>query len=157
MTTLWTRRGILAAGSAVSVGASAIGHSESETPQAAPKTPVDLEGAIGRERQRILERLKKDNIPGTAVCLIYKGAPVWVEGFGVTDDKSKRPVNSRTIFSVQSTSKNFTTTAIMVSSRPFTPAHNAPISPDLPSPAGSSSCRPSRRCRPGPAPIIARA
>ena len=76
--------------------------------------PPDLQSLIDQERERILEILKKDDIPGAAVCLHYRGKPLWIEGFGVTDRQSGRNVGTGTIFSIQSTSKNVATTAIML-------------------------------------------
>lgn len=58
--------------------------------------------------------MQQDDVPAASVCLLYQGKAVWVEGFGVTDLKSKRRVGAGTIFSIQSTSKNFTATAIML-------------------------------------------
>ena len=77
-------------------------------------TPPDLQPSIDRERANIRETLAKGGIPAVAVCLVHDGKPAWIEGFGVTDRKSRRPVSERTIFSIQSTSKNFTATAIML-------------------------------------------
>src|ERR1700742_2024279 len=74
----------------------------------------DVQPLVERERAKILEAMKKDQIPGAAVCLLHQGRAVWTEGFGVTDFKSRRPIGSGTIFSIQSTSKNFTATAIML-------------------------------------------
>ena len=74
----------------------------------------DLLPLIDRERARILAAMKQDDVPGAAVCLLYEGKAVWVEGFGVTDPSSKRGIGPGTIFSIQSTSKNFTATAIML-------------------------------------------
>jgi CubicO group peptidase (beta-lactamase class C family) len=74
----------------------------------------DILPLIDQERARILSVLKKDDVPGAAVCLLYQGKAVWVEGFGATDLKSKRRIGAGTIFSIQSTSKNFTAAAIML-------------------------------------------
>ena len=74
----------------------------------------DVQPLVERERAKILEAMKKDQIPGAAVCLLHQGRAVWTEGFGVTDFKSRRPIGSGTIFSIQSTSKNFTATAVMI-------------------------------------------
>ena len=74
----------------------------------------DILPLIDQERARILNVMKKDDVPGAAVCLLYQGKAVWVEGFGVTDLKSKRRIGAGTIFSIQSTSKNFTAAAIML-------------------------------------------
>jgi len=74
----------------------------------------ELRELIENERKNILATMAKEDIPGAAVCFIYEGKPVWIEGFGVTDRRSNRAVGTDTIFSIQSTSKNFTTTAIML-------------------------------------------
>jgi CubicO group peptidase (beta-lactamase class C family) len=78
-----------------------------------PSTP-DLHRLIDAERRTILGSMSRDDIPGVAVCLVHDGKPVWIEGFGVTDRRSKRPVSTDTIFSIQSTSKNVAATAIMI-------------------------------------------
>lgn len=75
---------------------------------------ADLKRLIDEEREKIREAMVKERIPGAAICLIQDGRPVWLEGFGVIDERSKRPVGPDTIFSIQSTSKNMTTTAIML-------------------------------------------
>ena len=66
------------------------------------------EPLVESERRSVLEAMAQEDIPGVAVCLIRDGRPAWVEGLGVTDRKSKRPVSVDTIFSIQSTSKNIT-------------------------------------------------
>jgi CubicO group peptidase (beta-lactamase class C family) len=78
------------------------------------QAPAELQQLIARERDNILTTMDKDDVPGAAVCLLYQGKPAWIEGFGVTDRQSRRPVSTGTIFSIQSTSKNFTATAIML-------------------------------------------
>jgi CubicO group peptidase (beta-lactamase class C family) len=75
---------------------------------------VDVESLIAAERQRIADAMAREVIPGVAVCLIHDGQLAWTEGFGVTDRSSNRRIASDTIFSIQSTSKNFTATAIML-------------------------------------------
>jgi len=72
---------------------------------------------IETERRRIIEAMAEADIPGAAVCLIREGKPVWVEGFGVTDRVSTQRVSEDTIFSIQSTSKNMTATAIMLAAQ----------------------------------------
>ena len=75
--------------------------------------PLELEFLIAPERTHILENMAKDDIPGVSVCLIADDK-TWIEGFGVTDRHSNHRVRSDTLFSIQSTSKNFTATAIML-------------------------------------------
>jgi CubicO group peptidase (beta-lactamase class C family) len=73
-----------------------------------------VQALIDRERAKILETMKRDEIPGVAVCLLAQGKLAWMEEFGVIGQGSRRPIGPRTIFSIQSTSKNFTATAIMM-------------------------------------------
>lgn len=82
--------------------------------QSAGSAPFDIRALIDTERNGIRASMAKETISGVAVCLVYEDKPTWIEGFGETDWKSGRPVTDRTIFSVQSTSKNFTATAIML-------------------------------------------
>src|ERR1700722_5369785 len=69
---------------------------------------------IEPERKTLLRAMEAADIPGAAVCLIHAGKPSWVEGFGVTDRQSGRRVAADTIFSIQSTSKHITATAVML-------------------------------------------
>jgi CubicO group peptidase (beta-lactamase class C family) len=81
----------------------------------AVEVPDELRSMISRERENILTAMASDDIPGAAVCLLHQGKPAWVEGFGLVDSNSRgRRVGAGTIFSIQSTSKNFTAAAIMV-------------------------------------------
>jgi CubicO group peptidase (beta-lactamase class C family) len=75
---------------------------------------VDVKSLIDAERKRITEAMVREDIPGVAVCLIHDGQLAWTEGFGVADRRSKRRIAPDTMFSIQSTSKNFTATAIML-------------------------------------------
>ncbi len=86
----------------------------SDSSAALVEADAGLRPLIDRERQSILAIMEKEDIPGAAVGLIHDGRPIWIEGFGVTDHKSKRRVGTNTIFSIQSTSKNMTATAILL-------------------------------------------
>ena len=68
--------------------------------------PPDLQSLVVPERRKVLESMRREDIPGAAVCLIHEGK-AWIEGFGVTDRGSNRRVSTDTIFSIQATSKNF--------------------------------------------------
>ena len=76
--------------------------------------PAELQSLISRERDNILAAMAQDDVPGAAVRLLYQGKPAWVEGLGITDSDSRRRVGAGRGFSIQSTSKNFTATAIMM-------------------------------------------
>lgn len=74
----------------------------------------DLKPWIDEAREQIRAAMIKDRIPGAAICLVNERRRVWIEAFGVIDDRSQRPVDLDTIFSIQSTSKNMTAAAIML-------------------------------------------
>jgi CubicO group peptidase (beta-lactamase class C family) len=92
----------------------------------------DLQPLIDADRKSILAAMAKEDIPGAGICLIAGGKPVWVEGFGVTDRHSNRKVTDHTIFSVQSVSKNFTATAILLAVQRGLLDLDEPISTYLP-------------------------
>lgn len=95
--------------------------------------PGDVRDLIDAERQVILATMAKEDIPGAAVCFVHDGRLAWLEAFGVTDTLSKRAVNPNTIFSIQSTSKNVTATAIMLAVQRGLLDLDAPITAYLPS------------------------
>jgi CubicO group peptidase (beta-lactamase class C family) len=72
-----------------------------------------IDKLVEQERQTIHDAMAANGVEGVAVCLIHEGRPLWVEGFGVTKQGSSR-VDSDTIFSIQSTSKNMTAVAILL-------------------------------------------
>jgi len=76
---------------------------------------MDLQPIIGAARENIRAIMDRDGVPGVAVALIDSGRPVWTENFGLTDIGDKgRPIEPDTLFSLQSISKNFTATAVML-------------------------------------------
>jgi CubicO group peptidase (beta-lactamase class C family) len=95
------------------------------------EVPPGLEALVASERRNILASMATENIPGAAVCLIDEGN-IWIEGFGATDRGSKRRVSTDTIFSIQSTSKNFTATAVMLAVQRGLLDLDQPISAYLP-------------------------
>ena len=102
----------LAATTGSAVGARAAAAAGPAATTTAPS--ADLQPLIDHERANIRAIMAKDDIPGVAVCFIHRGKPIWIEGFGVTAAKSNHRVGEHTIFSIQSTSKNFTAMAIML-------------------------------------------
>ncbi len=93
---------------------------------------AELDALIAREREAIIESMAKAGIEGAAVCFIHDGAPVWVEGFGVTSRPAGRPVQADTIFSIQSTSKNLTAAAILIAVQAGILDLDAPITTYIP-------------------------
>ena len=55
-------------------------------------------------------------MPGLAVAVVDNHGVVWTDGFGVTDGDGSDPVTPDTIFSIQSMSKAFTATGVMLAS-----------------------------------------
>jgi len=68
--------------------------------------PVD--SVIVDLKNYIPQRMTAAQVPGLAIALIRDFKVVWTEGFGVTNQITKRPVESRTVFEVASISKPVT-------------------------------------------------
>jgi CubicO group peptidase (beta-lactamase class C family) len=77
------------------------------------KESPTLHKLVEQERRAIQDDMVENGVEGIAVCLIYEGLPVWVEGFGVTKQGGSR-VDPNTMFSIQSTSKNLTAVAVLL-------------------------------------------
>jgi CubicO group peptidase (beta-lactamase class C family) len=65
-------------------------------------------------RELIPASMEEQGIPGLAVAVVDDRGVVWEEGFGVTDGAGSEPVTPDTIFSIQSMSKAFTATGVML-------------------------------------------
>src|SRR5882757_168598 len=106
---------MIRAGWTAAASFSALGERGARAREGARRTdaPPELQSLVVPERKNIVESMAREDIPGAAVCLIHEGK-TWIEGFGVTDGGSNRRVSTDTIFSIQSASKNFTATAILL-------------------------------------------
>ena len=69
---------------------------------------------IGGLEAEIPGLMAREGIPGMSIAIIVDGAVRWVRGFGVTDRLRRLPVTPDTMFSLQSCSKTFTATAVML-------------------------------------------
>ena len=78
------------------------------------RNDVEVESIIEEYNKKIPKLMKKDCLPGLSIALVDKYGVVWSEVYGFTDRKKKKPVTPDTIFSVQSMSKTFTATGVMV-------------------------------------------
>jgi CubicO group peptidase (beta-lactamase class C family) len=65
-------------------------------------------------RARVPALMKEQGIPGLAVAVVDDTGVVWAEGFGVTDGVGSDRVTPDTLFSIQSMSKAFTATGVML-------------------------------------------
>jgi len=62
----------------------------------------------------IFAGLKSDNAPGAGVLVIKDGKPVYQQGYGVTDLRTRKKINEQTNFRLASVSKQFTAMAVML-------------------------------------------
>ena len=56
----------------------------------------------------------KEGIPGMSVALVDDSGVLWASGFGTTDELRRLPVTTHTIFGLQSCSKTFTATIVLL-------------------------------------------
>ena len=69
---------------------------------------------VDRYREEIPRLMQEQHVPGLAVAVVDNHGVVWTDGFGVTDGDGSDPVTPDTIFSIQSMSKAFTATGVML-------------------------------------------
>jgi CubicO group peptidase (beta-lactamase class C family) len=79
----------------------------------APSPDPGAAAVIARYQARIPQLMAEQEVPGLSVAVVDGHHVLWAEGFGYTDRDRKTPVGVDTIFSVQSMSKLFTSTAVM--------------------------------------------
>jgi CubicO group peptidase (beta-lactamase class C family) len=119
-------RRLLLAGAAASTMAGAAGG------DAMPQMPAALIPFVDQARKDVQLTMASHGIVGAAASLLVDGEPVWVECFGETGGPASRPIDRDTIFSLQSTSKNFCATAIMLAVQRGLLDLDRPLSDDLP-------------------------
>lgn len=78
------------------------------------RSDVEVKSIIAESNRKISKRMKKDCLPGLSITLVDKYGVVWSEVYGFTDREKKKPVTPDTIFSIQSMSKAFTATGVMI-------------------------------------------
>jgi len=94
---------------------------------AQPDDPI-----IQKYRRLIPELMAEQDIPGLAVAVVDNAHVLWAEGFGFTDTDRRVAITPRTIFSIQSTSKTVTATAIMMAVQQGLLDLDAPITTYVP-------------------------
>lgn len=62
----------------------------------------------------VFDSLKSTNAPGAAVLVVRNGKPVFRRGYGVTDLRTRHPIEAVTDFRLASFTKQFTATCIML-------------------------------------------
>jgi CubicO group peptidase (beta-lactamase class C family) len=61
----------------------------------------------------IPQRMKRNGIPGLSLAVVDRDGILWAAGYGRTG-RGKQPATPETLFSIQSMSKTFTATAVMI-------------------------------------------
>jgi CubicO group peptidase (beta-lactamase class C family) len=118
-------------GSASAVLARGLYPRTSGEPLARPLAP-NYSAIIKEYRAAIPKLMEEKKIPGLSLALVETNTLVWSQGFGFTDRDRKIAVTPDTIFSLQSMSKTFTTTAILMAVESGLLDLEAPISAYLP-------------------------
>lgn len=77
------------------------------------KDSPEVKALIDECRVAIQTEMKKTNTPGLSIAIIWDRKPIWIESFGSIDKTGKKKVTNKTIFSIQSLSKQITTVAIL--------------------------------------------
>ncbi|TLM78346.1 serine hydrolase [Microbulbifer harenosus] len=75
---------------------------------ACERPPMDADSAA----QYVERVLEEEQVPGAAVGIWYRGKPLLLQGFGVTNVEHPRPVDDKTLFKLASTTKAFTSAAL---------------------------------------------
>ncbi len=91
-----------------------------------------VKAIIDEYNGKIPKLMKKDCLSGLSIALVDKYGVVWSEVYGFTERKKKKPVTPDTIFSVQSMSKTFTATGVMVAVQDGLVDLDAPITTYIP-------------------------
>ncbi len=122
-----SRRVLLAIVSIASLLTMAFGSPARSLQQSEDGDPI-----VEKYRALIPKLMAEQNVPGLAIAVVDDQEVIWAEGFGYTDDDHKVPVTADTLFNVQSTSKLFTATAVMMSVQKGLIDLDAPITAYLP-------------------------
>jgi CubicO group peptidase (beta-lactamase class C family) len=75
---------------------------------------MEVSSLAGRLTEEIPGELARREIPGLAIGICSAGEVLWSAGFGTTQRRDGSDVTTSTIFSVQSTSKMYTATAVLL-------------------------------------------
>lgn len=94
---------------------------------------VLTESLIETEREAVHSAMKGSDIGAAAVCLVEGGQVRWAEGFGYASGHGSAAVDVSTMFSIQSTSKNFAVVAVLLAVQDGILDLDAPITRYLPS------------------------
>ncbi len=99
----------------------------------AAQPTVTTGNLIEAERSVIRSAMQGSGIGAAAVCLVEGGQVRWLEGFGYASGHGSAAVDASTMFSIQSTSKNFAAVAVLLAVQDGILDLDAPITRYLPS------------------------
>lgn len=92
---------------------------------------AEYQKLFDKYRESIPAKMNEHKIPGLSTTVVDRDGILWVAGFGRTG-KSNQPVTPETLFSIQSMSKTFTATAVMMAVQDGLVNLDAPITKYLP-------------------------
>jgi len=75
---------------------------------------TSVQDVIEDLRDEIPVKMKEEDIPGLAMAIVSREGTHWLGCFGHTDRSKRVPVNNKTLFSLQSTTKTVTTVAFLL-------------------------------------------
>jgi CubicO group peptidase (beta-lactamase class C family) len=78
------------------------------------RLPVDYVPIIAKLKEQLPQQMAQQNVPGLAIALVDGETLVWADGFGFTDRANQTKVTAETLFSLQSISKTFTATGLLI-------------------------------------------
>lgn len=99
----------------------------------AAQPSVTTGNLIEAERGVIRSAMQGSGIGAAAVCLVEGGQVRWTEGFGHVSGQGSAAADASTMFSIQSTSKNFAAVAVLLAVQDGILDLDAPITRYLPS------------------------
>lgn len=97
-----------------------------------PELSEDWHSVFDEQKEFIAKGMTENKIPGLSIALVDREGLIWSAGFGYTDYDCKKPITPDTIFSIQSMSKTFTATAVMLAVQEGLVDLDTPISKYLP-------------------------
>ena len=100
--------------------------------QVSMKDSQEVKALIEECRTSIQTEMKKTNTLGLSIAIVWHGEPIWIESFGATDNTGGKKVDNKTLFSVQSLSKQITVVAILIAVQDGILNLDVPISKYLP-------------------------
>jgi CubicO group peptidase (beta-lactamase class C family) len=77
------------------------------------RKPLPAAKSIPELKAQLETILRDEHIPGVSVAIVHRDGPEWVAGVGLADVASGTPATSATLFRIGSTSKAFTSLAIL--------------------------------------------